>query len=63
MTRYIDLEEAKKVSKKDFYPPVDDNKRTGQEVVLANFNGKTEKGTVALRRKADYGTPDYMKAY
>jgi len=30
---------------------------------LADFNGKTERGIVVLRRKAEYGTPDQMKAY
>lgn len=61
MTRHFSLKEAKKIAKKeDFYPK--SNQPTGQEG-FANFNGKTEKGKVVLRRKAEYGTPDYMKAY
>ncbi|MEH7609847.1 hypothetical protein [Gottfriedia acidiceleris] len=60
MTRYINLNDAKKEFKKDFYPKVE--KGIGQKG-LADFNGKTERGIVVLRHKAEYGTPDHMKAY
>jgi hypothetical protein len=58
MTRYINLNDAKKESKKDFYPKVE--KDIGQKG-LADFNGKTERGIVVLRRKVEYGTPDKWK--